>query len=74
MFEKIQKVLADGLGVKVENIVPTARFVEDLNADSLDLMEIVMQLEDEFGVEIENEELENMKTVQDVMSYIEAHQ
>lgn len=73
MLEKIQELVADGLGVDAEQVVPTARFKEDLGADSLDLFELVMSFEDEFGVEIESEELEKMSTVQNVMSYIEAN-
>ena len=73
MLEKIQELVADGLGVDAEQVVPTARFKEDLGADSLDLFELVMSFEDEFGVEIASEELEKMSTVQDVMSYIEAN-
>lgn len=73
MLEKIQELVADGLGVDAEQVVPTARFKEDLGADSLDLFELVMSFEDEFGVEIESGELEKMSTVQDVMSYIEAN-
>ena len=73
MLEKIQELVAAGLGVDAEQVVPTARFKEDLGADSLDLFELVMSFEDEFGVEIESEELEKMSTVQNVMSYIEAN-
>ena len=73
ILEKIQELVADGLGVDAEQVVPTARFKEDLGADSLDLFELVMSFEDEFGVEIESEELEKMSTVQNVMSYIEAN-
>lgn len=74
MLEKIQKLVADGLGVEEEKVVPTASFKDDLGADSLDLFELVMSFEEEFGVEIPAEELEKMSTVQDVMDYIEAHQ
>ena len=73
MLEKIQELVADGLGVDAEQVQPTSRFKEDLGADSLDLFELVMSFEDEFGVEIESEELEKMSTVQDVMTYIEEH-
>ena len=74
MLEKSQKLVADGLGVEEEKVVPTASFKDDLGADSLDLFELVMSFEEEFGVEIPAEELEKMSTVQDVMDYIEAHQ
>ena len=73
MLEKIQELVAEGLGVEAEKVVPTARFNEDLGADSLDLMELVMSFEEEFGVEIATDELEKMSTVQDVMTYIEAN-
>ena len=52
MLEKIQELVAEGLGVEAEKVVPTARFNEDLGADSLDLMELVMSFEEEFGVDI----------------------
>lgn len=73
MLEKIQKLVAEGLNIEVEKVVPTASFKEDLGADSLDLFELVMSFEDEFGVEIPTEELEKMVTVQDVMDYIAAN-
>lgn len=73
MLEKIQELVADGLGVDANQVQPASRFKEDLGADSLDLFELVMAFEDEFGVEIESDELEKMSTVQDVMIYIEAH-
>ena len=73
MLEKIQELVANGLGVDGGVVVPEAKFKEDLGADSLDLFELVMAFEDEFGVEIPTEELEKMSTVQDVMDYIEAN-
>ncbi len=73
MLEKIQELVAEGLNIEVEKVVPTASFKEDLGADSLDLFELVMSFEDEFGVEIPTEELEKMVTVQDVMDYIAAN-
>ena len=74
MLEKMQELVADGLGVEAEKVVPEASFKEDLGADSLDLFELVMSLEDEFGVSIPTEDLEKIETVQDVMDYIAAHQ
>ena len=74
MLEKIQELVADGLGVEAEKVVPEASFKEDLGADSLDLFELVMSLEDEFGVSIPTEDLEKVETVQDVMDYIAAQQ
>ena len=74
MLEKIQELVAEGLGVEAEKVVPEASFKEDLGADSLDLFELVMSLEDEFGVSIPTEDLEKIETVQDVMDYIAAQQ
>ncbi|MBO4980735.1 MAG: acyl carrier protein [Lachnospiraceae bacterium] len=74
MLEKIQEMIAEGLGVEKEQVVETASFKDDLAADSLDLFELAMSLEEEFGVEIPSEELEKMVTVGDVIKYIEAHQ
>ena len=73
MLEKVKEIVAEGLGVEAEKVVPEASFKDDLGADSLDLFELVMSFEEEFGVEIPTEELEKMNTVQDVMDYIEAH-
>lgn len=74
MLEKLKKIVAEGLGVEEEKIVPEADFKKDLGADSLDLFELVMSFEEEFGIEIPSEDLEQMATVGDVMNYIEAHQ
>ena len=74
MLEKIQELVAEKLGVDASQVVPGASFKDDLGADSLDLFELVMSLEEEFGVEIPTDELEKMVTVQDVIDYIEAHQ
>lgn len=73
MLEKIQELVADGLGVEAAKVLPETSFKEDLGADSLDLYELVMAFEEEFGVSIPAEELENMATVKDVMDYIEAN-
>ncbi|MGL6174443.1 MAG: acyl carrier protein [Cellulosilyticaceae bacterium] len=72
MLEKLQEIVADKLGIDVSEVVATASFKEDLDADSLDLFEIVMALEDEFGVAISNEDVEGIKTVGDAVAYIEA--
>ncbi len=74
MLEKIQEIIADGLGVEASEVVETASFKDDLGADSLDLFELVMSFEEEFGIEIPTEELEKMVTVKDVMDYIKANQ
>lgn len=73
MLEKIQELVAEGLGVDAAEVVETANFKEDLGADSLDLFELVMSLEEEFGVEIPTEDLEQIATVGDVIKYIEDH-
>lgn len=74
MFEKIQELIAEGLGVDKAQVVETASFKDDLQADSLDLFEMVMSLEEEFGVEIPSEDLNQIVTVGDVVKYIEAKQ
>ncbi|MEG0710671.1 MAG: acyl carrier protein [Niameybacter sp.] len=70
MLEKLQEIVADKLGVDASEVIETARFKEDLEADSLDLFEVVMALEDEFGVAISNEDVEEIKTVGDAVKYI----
>jgi len=72
-LEKITEVIADKLGVEPSKITPEARFVEDLGADSLDTVELVMQLEDEFNLEIPDEEAEKLTTVESVVEYINKH-
>ena len=74
MLEKIKELVVEGLGVDADKVVPEASFKEDLGADSLDLFELVMSFEEEFGVEIPTEDLEGINTVQDIVDYIEAHQ
>ena len=69
--EKVVKVVIDQLGVKEEDVKSNARFVEDLGADSLDTVELVMALEEEFGIEIPDDDAEKAKTVGDVVSYID---
>ncbi len=72
-FEKISEVIADKLGVEPAKITLEAKFVEDLGADSLDTVELVMQLEDEFNLEIPDEEAEKLTTVGSVVEYINSH-
>lgn len=74
MLEKLQAVVSEKLGVEASQVTPEASFTEDLGADSLDLFEVVMGLEEEFGVSIDNEDLDQIKTVQDAMDYIEKKQ
>ncbi len=68
---KIKTIIAEQLGVKPEEVTPTASFVDDLGADSLDTVELIMALEEEFNVEIPDEDAEKMKTVGDAIKYIE---
>ena len=74
MLERIQEMIVEALGVEEAKVTEGASFKEDLGADSLDLFELVMALEDEYGVEIPTEELEKMVTGGDVVKYIEQNQ
>ena len=69
--DRIKKIVVDQLGVNADQITPEAKFIEDLGADSLDTVELVMALEEEFGNEIPDEEAEKLVTVGHVVSYIE---
>ena len=73
MLERIKELVAENLGVDEADITETSSFKEDLGADSLDLFELVMALEEEDGIEIPSEELAKSATVGDVISYIESH-
>ena len=70
MLEKMKELIADQLSVDADSITAESRFKEDLGADSLDLFELVMALEDEYSVEIPAEDLQNLLTVGDVMNYL----
>ncbi|MCI5873419.1 MAG: acyl carrier protein [Clostridiales bacterium] len=72
MFEKMKPIIAEQLSVDEADIKETSNFKEDLGADSLDLFELVMALEEEFGVEIPSEDLESIATVNDVIEYLKA--
>ena len=74
MLKRIQEMIVEALGVEEAKVTEGASFKEDLGSDSLDLFELVMALEDEYGVEIPTEELEKMVTVGDVVKYIEQNQ
>lgn len=74
MFEKLKSIIAENLNVDEDSIKLESSFKDDLGADSLDLFELVMALEEAFGVEIPTEELEKINTVDDVVKYIESHQ
>ena len=73
MFEEMKAIVADNLGVDEDSITMESSFKEDLNADSLDLFELVMALEENYGVEIPSEDLEKLLTVGDVINYIKSH-
>ena len=69
-FDKIKQIIADQLGIDEEEVVPGASFIDDLGADSLDIVELVMAFEEEFDMEIPDEDAEKIKTVQNVVDYI----
>lgn len=78
VFERVQKIIAEQLGVEESEIKPETSFVDDLNADSLDLVELIMSLEEEFSsegqtVEISDEDAEKIATVKDAVAYIDEH-
>ncbi len=70
---KVKEVIASQLDVEVEDVTPEASFIDDLGADSLDTVELVMALEEEFGIEIPDEDAEKISTVNDAITYIENH-
>ncbi len=72
-YDRLKKIIVEQLGVDEVDVKPEASFVDDLNADSLDLVELIMSLEEEFGMEISDEEAEKIKTVGDAQEYIEEH-
>ena len=72
--DKVKQIIVEQLGVDEAEVTPTASFIDDLGADSLDTVELVMALEEGFGIEIPDEDAEKITTVKDAISYIEAHQ
>ncbi len=70
---RVREIICEQLGVSDGEISPEASFIEDLGADSLDIVELVMALEEEYEMEISDEDAENIKLVQDVIEYIESH-
>ncbi len=70
--DKIIDIIVDKLGVERSEVTPEAVFVDDLGADSLDLVELIMAMEEEFGMEIADEDAEKLRTVQDVISFVKA--
>ncbi|QLB20898.1 acyl carrier protein [Vespertiliibacter pulmonis] len=69
--ERVKKIIVDQLGAKAEDVKPEASFIEDLGADSLDTVELVMALEEEFDIEIPDEEAEKITTVQSAIDYVQ---
>ncbi len=73
LVAKVRDIIAESLGVKKADVVLAASFIDDLNADSLDIVELVMTIEKEFDIEIPDDEAEKIRTVQDAVDYIKAH-
>jgi acyl carrier protein len=73
MAEKVKQIISEQLGVDESEVTPSASFVDDLGADSLDQVELVMALEEAFGVEIPDEDAEKIRTVQDAIDYVDKH-
>ena len=77
VFERVRAIVVEQLGVEEDEVLPNASFVEDLNADSLDLVELIMSLEEEFSqdsqLEISDEDAEKIATVQDAVDYLKDH-
>jgi acyl carrier protein len=73
LVQKVKDLIAESLGVKKSEVVSAASFIDDLNADSLDIVELVMTIEKEFDIEIPDDEAEKIRTVQDAVDYIVAH-
>ena len=69
--DKIKEIIVEQLGVAQEEVVPEASFIDDLGADSLDIVELVMALEEEWGIEIPDDDAEKIQTIQDAINYIE---
>ncbi|ATY85076.1 acyl carrier protein [Kyrpidia spormannii] len=73
-FDRVKRIIVDRLGVDEDKVTMEASFKDDLGADSLDIVELVMELEDEFGMEISDEDAEKISTVAEVVRYIDSHQ
>jgi len=71
--EKVKQIIAEQLGVEEAEVTPSASFIDDLGADSLDTVELVMALEENFDIEIPDEDAEKIRTVQDAITYIDQH-
>lgn len=72
-FEKVRDIVVEQLGVEADEVSLESTFIDDLGADSLDIVELIMAFEEEFGIEIPDEAAEKIKTVQDVVNYIHEH-
>ncbi len=70
--DKVKKIIAEKLGVDLSEVVPEASFVDDLGADSLDLVELIMSMEEEFDIDISDEDAEKIQTVQDAINFVKA--
>ena len=70
--DKVRKIIAEKLGVDMEEVIPEASFVDDLGADSLDLVELIMSMEEEFDTDIPDEDAEKIQTVKDAFNYVQA--
>jgi len=73
VYERVRSIVAERLGVDEEKVTMEAEFIGDLNADSLDLVEVIMAMEQEFDIEIKDEEAENIRSVTDAVNFIEEH-
>ena len=71
--QRVKKIIVEQLSVNADQVTPEAKFIEDLGADSLDIVELVMALEEEFGLDIPDEEADKLKTVGDAMNYLKSH-
>jgi acyl carrier protein len=71
--DKVKKIIAEKLSVEMEEVVPAASFVDDLGADSLDLVELIMSMEEEFDIDISDEDAEKITTVKDAFDYVQQH-
>ncbi len=73
IFDKVRDIVVSELSVTEDQVTPEAKFVDDLGADSLDVVELIMKFEEEFDIEIPDEDAEKLQTIQDAVTYIEEH-